>query len=135
MEELTDEELIEVHGGATKEIESKLIQKHVKNKEKYKIKDIAKIDGNLFNVFLRKANWVYGGNECAFILNGRKYDATNTSSINKGQNITNATVEFYKKRPDVRALIYIELAYKIKPVRESKIESPIHIYKINVFID
>lgn len=135
MEELPSEELKDINGGKGEQVQSKLISRHVKNRERYKIQDIAKIDGNSYNVFLVKAHWVYGGNNCAVILNGSKYDASNTNRINKDKDISTAVVEFYKDKPESKALVYVELGFKIKPVRESKIVPKMHIVRINVFID
>ena len=137
MEELSKDELMEVEGGANKVIEGKLIQKHVKNRERYNMSEFTKIDGIPHNVFVKKANWVYGGNDCAVIINGRKYDATNTNSFNKDKNINNTTIEFYKNRPDAKALVYVELAFISIPKSEaiSKVDKTIKVVKINVFID
>lgn len=135
MEELPEEELMQVEGGTNRIIESKLIQKHVKNREKYNMKEFTKIDGIQHNIFVKKANWVYGGNDCAVIINGRKYDAQNTNSFNKDKVINNATIEFYKNKPDSKALVYVELAFKINDNACISKYNIIKIYKVNVFID
>ena len=134
MEELTSEELKDVQGGATIEgRNNKLISKHVKSGNRFSVKQLFTMDGIEHRVFIEKVNWAFGGNNCAFIINGRKYDAKNSNTIVKNMDISNAIVEFYKAPEAKGGLVYVELGLIVKTSK--KFIGKVNIYRINVFID
>ena len=133
MEELPSEELKDIEGGAVNDrIKNRLISRHVKNGMRFSVKQLFTIDGIEHKVVIEKVNWAFGGNNCAFSINGRKYDAKNTNTIVKNMDISNAIVELYKAPEAKGGLVYVELGLVVKTSK--KFIGKVNIYRINVFI-